>query len=383
MLNNSPRAAEVFLEGGVLEETLAIIRKNALDYRAMRRIPQDIVNRFRTIGVYRALVLKQFGGLELGPADFLGLVETIAEADASCGWVASFGVSATYLAALPLETLHKFYADGPDVVFAGAIFPPQKVQAGDGGFVVSGRWPYASGCTGASMIGVGIAVEGESSGLPRTAVMPASAVTIDETWNTIGLSATGSHDVVVDKVFVSEEWTFTRGGKPTLESPLYAYPSLALAAQVLSVVGLGCARRALNEVLIMGERRSITGAPALGDRPYVQLLVGEAEAELSAARALFYEATHNVWARLSAGESATEADANAVRLAATHAAQASFSVARKCFTIGGIAAVQADHILGRCLQDCAVVAQHAFMASGNYEAAGKVELGRGGRPGYP
>ena len=100
MLNNSPRAAEVFLEGGVLEETLAIIRKNALDYRAMRRIPQDIVNRFRTIGVYRALVLKQFGGLELGPADFLGLVETIAEADASCGWVASFGVSATYLAAL-------------------------------------------------------------------------------------------------------------------------------------------------------------------------------------------------------------------------------------------------------------------------------------------
>ncbi|MCP1246649.1 flavin-dependent monooxygenase [Acetobacter cerevisiae] len=383
MLNDSPRVAEVFLEGGVLEEALAIIRKNALEYRVMRRIPQDIVDRFRKLGVYRALVLKQFGGLEVSPAEFLELIEAIAEADASCGWVASFGVSATYLAALPLDTLRKLYGDGPDVVFAGAIFPPQKVQQGDGGFVVSGRWPYASGCTGASVIGVGIAVDGEGGGLPRTAVMPASAVTIDETWNTLGLSATGSHDVVVENVFVSEDWTFTRGGKPTIENPLYEYPSLGFAAQVLSVVGLGCARRALNEVRVMGERRSITGAPALGDRPYVQMLVGEAEAELNAARAFFYDVTRKVWALLCAGETPTEADANAVRLAATHAAQASFSVAQKCFSIGGIAAVQVDHILGRCLQDCAVVAQHAFMAPGNYEAAGKVGLGRGGRPGYP
>lgn len=383
MLNDSPRVAEVFLEGGVLEETLATIQKDALTYRAMRRVPQDIVERFRKLGVYRALVARQFGGLEVTPMAFLELIEAIAVADASCGWVASFGVSATYLAALPLTTLETLYANGPDVVFAGAIFPPQKVQCTDGGFVVSGRWPYASGCMGASLIGVGIGVEGEAGGLPRTAVMPASAVTIDETWNTIGLAATGSHDVVVENVFVPEEWTFTRGGAPNLDIPLYSYPSLGLAAQVLTVVGLGCARRALDEVRNMAAHRSITGAPTLGDRPYVQQMVGEAEAELGAARALFYAATHNVWDRLCAGQAASVEDANSVRLAATHAAQVAFDVARKCFSMGGIAAVQTDHILGRCLQDCAVVAQHAFMARGNYEVGGKVALGRGGRPGYP
>ena len=74
MLNDSPRVAEVFLEGGVLEETLATIQKDALTYRAMRRVPQDIVERFRKLGVYRALVARQFGGLEVTPMAFLELI---------------------------------------------------------------------------------------------------------------------------------------------------------------------------------------------------------------------------------------------------------------------------------------------------------------------
>lgn len=384
MLNDTPRVAEAFQAGGVLEETLATIRKDALEYRALRRVPQTIIEKFQKIGVYRALVAQRFGGLEATPMEFLELIEAIAQADASAGWVASFGVSATYLAALPIDTLETLYAKGPDVVFAGAIFPPQKAKAVDGGFIVNGRWPYASGCPGASLIGVGIAVEGEEGGLPRTAVMPASAVRIDETWNTIGLAATGSHDVVVEDVFVPAEWTFIRGGEPNLDMPIYSYPSLGFAAQVLTVVGLGCARRALEEVKQMAAgRRSITGAPTMADRAHVQQITGEAEAQLSAARSFFYETTRDVWSRLCAGQAISDAEANLVRLAATNGAQAAFDVARMCFTLGGIAAVQTDHILGRCFQDCAVVAQHAFMARGNYEAAGKVMLGRGGRPGYP
>lgn len=384
MLNDTPRVAEAFQADGVLEETLTTIRKDALEYRALRRVPQTIIEKFQKIGVYRALVAQRFGGLEATPMEFLELVEAIAQADASAGWVASFGVSATYLAALPISTLETLYARGPDVVFAGAIFPPQKAKAVDGGFIVNGRWPYASGCPGASLIGVGIAVEGEEGGLPRTAVMPASAVRIDETWNTIGLAATGSHDVVVEDVFVPAEWTFIRGGAPNLDMPIYSYPSLGFAAQVLTVVGLGCARRALEEVKQMaGGRRSITGAPTMADRAHVQQITGEAEAQLSAARSFFYETTRDVWNKLCSGQAISEAEANRVRLAATNGAQAAFDVARMCFTLGGIAAVQTDHILGRCFQDCAVVAQHAFMARGNYEAAGKVMLGRGGRPGYP
>ncbi|GBR44435.1 acyl-CoA dehydrogenase family protein [Gluconobacter roseus] len=372
------------LKDPALAPLLETIRERALEFRKARRIPQDIVEGFRKAGVYRALVAHCFGGLEASPMAFLSLIETIAHADASAGWVASFGVSATYLAALPISTLEKIYADGPDVVFAGAIFPPQAAERVGNDFIVNGRWPYASGSPGASLIGVGIAVAGESGGLPRTAVMPASSVRIEETWDTIGLAGTGSHDVVVENVPVAEEWTFIRGGKPMLDKPIYQYPSLGLAAQVLTVVGLGCARRALDEVTALAAgRRSITGAPTMADRPHVQAVVGEAEALLSAARAFFYGVTEEAWGLLLDGQTVPETLANRIRLAATHAAQVAAQVARMCFELGGIAAVQSEHILGRCMQDCSVVAQHAFMAKGNYEAAGRVILGRGNRPGYP
>ncbi|GBQ99736.1 acyl-CoA dehydrogenase [Acetobacter nitrogenifigens DSM 23921 = NBRC 105050] len=293
-------------------------------------------------------------------------------------------MSALYLAALPVATLERIYASGPDVVFAGAIFPPQAVGTDGDALIVSGRWPFASGCTGASLLGVGISVPGDAGGLPRTAVVPAASARIEETWNTLGLAGTGSHDVVLDGVRVDPDWTFIRGGEASLEGAIYRYPSLALAAQVLTVVGLGCAQRALDEVMAMAAgRRSITGAPVMADRPYVQTVIGEISAQLSAARSFFYDVTHEAWAVAQGGENASEALANRVRLASTHAAQICAEVARRCFELGGIAAVQNDHILGRCMQDCAVVAQHAFMARGNYEVAGRVMLGRGGRPGYP
>ncbi|AOW49058.1 acyl-CoA dehydrogenase family protein [Acetobacter ascendens] len=384
MLIQTPECKADLAKGPAFDALIEDISSRALEFRENRRITKDIIEKFQEIGVYRALVARQFGGMEVSPMSFLELIERIGWADASAGWVASFGVSATYLVALPLETLKKLYANGPDIVFAGAIFPAQPVQVKNDHFVVKGRWPFASGCTGASFIGVGIAVADEECGLPRTAVLPATDVTIDETWNTIGLSGTGSHDVVVSDVEVAPEWTFIRGGAPSLDLPLYRYPSLCFAAQVLSVVGLGCAQRAIDEVVKMATgRKSITGAPTMADRAQVQAAVGEVSAQLSAARAAFYGVTAEAWDVLSDGGTVTEDLANRIRLAATHAAQTCAEVARTCFALGGIAAVHKDHILARCLQDCVVVAQHAFMGRGNYEAAGRVMLGRGGRPGYP
>ncbi|GBQ34041.1 flavin-dependent monooxygenase [Gluconacetobacter azotocaptans] len=384
MLNHVGICSGVADMDDALAPLLAEIRARALEFRRARKIPEEIVEKFRQVGVYRALVARRFGGMELSPAVFLELIEVIGNADASAGWVASFGISATYLAALPIATLETIYRHGPDVVFAGAIFPPQKAERADDGFIVNGRWPYASGCTGASLIGVGIGIPGEKGALPRTAVMPASAIRIEEVWDTIGLAGTGSHDVVARDVHVPESWTFIRGGAPSMDLAIYRYPSLGFAAQVLTAVGLGCARRAIDEVTEMAAvRQSITGAPTMADRSHVQAELAEAEAMLSSARAFFYAVTEEVWFLVEGGAEVPEALANRIRLAATHGAQVAAAVTRKCFGLGGIAAVQSEHILGRCMQDCAVVAQHAFMARGNYEAAGRVMLGRGGRPGYP
>ncbi|HRH75059.1 MAG TPA: hypothetical protein PLM62_18365, partial [Zoogloea sp.] len=279
------RESDAAHSAAALEALLPEIRQRRKEFEKQQHISPDIIQRFKEIGVYRALVAKRFGGDEKSPAEFCQLIERIAEADGSAGWVASFGIGGVYLAALPLATLEKLYANGPDVVFAGGIFPPQPAELVEGGFKVSGRWSWGSGSMGAEVVGAGILPKNaEGSGLPRMAVMPREKVQIVPNWDVMGLLGTGSHDIVVKDVVVPEEWTFVRGGAASLDTPLYRYPTLSFAAQVLTVVGLGIGRAAINEVLGMAAgRASVTGAPNLGERIYVQLEIARIEAELRAA----------------------------------------------------------------------------------------------------
>ena len=121
-------AAAAAPSAGDMDELLRDIRARRKEFEAQRFISPDIIQRFKKVGVYRALVAKRFGGDEKSPAEFCELIETISKADGSAGWVASFGIGGVYLAALPVATLEKLYANGPDVVFAGGIFPPQPAE---------------------------------------------------------------------------------------------------------------------------------------------------------------------------------------------------------------------------------------------------------------
>ncbi|WP_225899701.1 acyl-CoA dehydrogenase family protein [Croceicoccus gelatinilyticus] len=371
-----------FLE--VPESFLAEMRQRRGEFAALGRLPRDVVERLRGFGTYRALVAKRYGGMETTPARFLEYVETLATADGSVGWVASFGVSSMYLAALPEATLAKIYADGPDVIFAGALFPPQKAERCEGGLKISGRWPFGSGSTGADLIGVGIKVDEEGGGLPRMAVMPSSSATIEDNWDVIGLRGTGSHDIVVKDAVVSDDWTFVRGSAPSLDSPLYRYPAMAFAAQVLAIVGVGVGRAALDELVAMAAGRgSITGAPTLANRPYVQTEVAKAEAKLRSARAFFYEATEDAWATLCAGDPASDKQAMMLRLASSNVARAGCDVAQMAFNLSGTTGIYNDHPLSAFLHDALVVAQHAFLAEGTFQSAGRVMFDLDTPAGYP
>lgn len=369
-----------------LDRLLGQVRARHAEFGAQTHISADVVDLMKHAGVYRAMVAKRFGGDEMHPSDFLRLIETISEADGSAGWVASFGFSAVYLSSLPLPTLEAMYANGPDVVFAGGIFPPQTAFPVAGGLEVSGRWGWGSGCTGADLIGVGIKVDGggPTGGLPLIAVMPADQVRIERNWDVIGLRGTGSYDMVVDKVVVPQEWTFIRGGPSSLDTPLYRYPSMPLAAQVLAVVGLGVARAALDYLIGMaGGRTSITGAPTLADRAYVQTDVAKAEARLRSARALFFEVTDEAFSILKAGDELDAETRSLLRLAATNAAHAGAEVTATVYRLAGTTGIAAGHPIPRFMHDAMIVPQHAFLADGTWQNAGKVLLGLGSVPGFP
>ncbi|NGO48782.1 acyl-CoA dehydrogenase family protein [Streptomyces ureilyticus] len=366
-----------------LERVLALVADRRDEFEEKRHVPRDVVAEFKKAGLYRASTPRRFGGEPLAPAEFLRRIERISEADGSAGWVASFGSSLVYLAALPLETQAELYAEGPDVAFAAGLFPVQAAERAGEGYRISGRWKFASGCKGADVLGVGIKAGEDHGGRPLTAVLRPGQVEIVENWDVVGMRGTGSHDLVVDGVVVPEEWTFVRGGEPAVDEPLYRYPAVAYAAQVLAVVGLGVARAALDHVVTQGGRASFTGGPKAADRATFRIGVGQAEAQLRSARAFFYETTEEVWATVERGDPATAHQASLLRLASTHLAKTSFEVVRAAYQLAGILAIADSSPMQRYLRDASVVPQHAFLQEGIYDAAGAVLTGVQPFPGYP
>ncbi|WP_411153025.1 acyl-CoA dehydrogenase family protein [Streptomyces sp. A30] len=369
--------------GEAFERVLALVSDRREEFEEKRHVPRDVVAEFKKAGLYRASTPRRFGGEPLAPAEFLRRIERISAVDASAGWVASFGSSLIYLAALPLATQAELYAAGPDVAFAGGLFPMQAAERAGDGYRLSGRWKFASGCKGADVLGVGIKAGEDKAGRPLTALLRPEQVEIVENWDVVGLRGTGSHDLVVDGVVVPEEWTFVRGGEPTVDEPLYRYPALAYAAQVLAVVGLGVARAALDHVIAQGGRASFTGGPKAADRATFRIGVAQAEAQLRSVRAFFYETTEEVWAQVESGDPATTHQAGLLRLASAHLAKTSFEVVRAAYQLAGIPAIADSSPLQRYLRDASVVPQHAFLQDTVYDGAGAVLTGVQPFPGFP
>lgn len=369
-----------------LQRLLSEARARRREFARQRRLSGDVVTLMREAGVFRALVARRFGGEEQRPSEFYRVIERISAADGSTGWVASFGHAALYLAALPVGTLEAIYADGPDVIFAGGLFPSRPTQRVDDGILVNGRWSWASGCTAATYLGVGITIDdgGPTAGLPRMAVFPSEQATIIDNWEVNGLAGTGSHDIEVNNVVVPDDWTFIRGGAASLDTPLFRYPAMAIASQVLAVVGLGAARGALDAAIAMaGERASIVGGPRMADRANVQIELARAEARLRSARAFLYETTDQAYEQLAAGDQLSLEMRTLLRLGATHAARTGADVARAAYTMCGTAGIFTDHPLAQSLQDALVVPTHAMIAEGTWQSAGRLLLGLEAAPGFP
>lgn len=371
-----------------LDVLLGHIRDRRGVIEAQRRVPQDIVQGLRDAGIYRAAVPKSLGGDGAPLGDVFRLIERISEADASVGWVASFAPQgANYFGALPTHRLKEIYADGPDVVGAGGLFPLQPAERVDGRLRVNGRWKFGSGSTGADWISVGIVIpddDGKGPPPPRLIVLPAKMVEIVENWEVVGLNGTGSHDLVVKDVVADEDWSFIRGGPVLLDEPICHFPAMSLAALSFAVVGLGAARASLNAICeLAAGKMSITGAPRLGDRVYAQAGIAKAEVQLQAARAFLYDQVDMAWRCVAAGDQVDIEARAMLRLAANHASRAAVDVAEACFTLAGTTAIFLDNPMQRFLRDALVVNQHAFLGDGHFESAGRVLLGMQPAPGFP
>lgn len=357
------------------QNALDVLRERRDEFSEQHYVPKDYVALLKKAGLFGVAVPKQFGGNPQSPATFMRQVEAVSTIDPATGWVASFGSAPVYFASLPVETQRKIYAESTDIVFAAGMFPMFEAEKVDGGFLCSGEWQFASGCKGADLLGMGLRGDESTEGKPVTALIDPAEVNIVENWDVAGMKATGSHNVVADKVFVPEEMTFIRGGEPSIDEPITRYPALAYAAQVLAVVTLGAARGALDHVNQVGSAKSsIAGGNAKGNRPSFKSKLASAEADLRSARAFFYETTESVWRKAEENDVITTEDRTMLRLASTQAAHVGRKAVLAAFDLAGTGAIFTNHPLQRYLQDGLVPAQHAMLQDQTYEAVGAIML---------
>src|SRR4051794_1214163 len=334
----------------------------------------------RDEGVFRMLVPEAVGGLECHPGDLVSTVATLARADGAAGWCAAIGSTSGLMAGyLPPDGAREIYGDPRTI--SGGVFAPRgtAVRSGDGGYSVTGRWPFASGCQYCDWLMGGVLIEGDDPPVPTLMIAPASEVQIhDDTWDTMGLRGTGSHDIEMRDVRIPAEHAASLiADSPTAAGPLYAFPVFGLLALAIGAVGLGIARGALDDVRELAAVRTPTGSRrTMAERPAVQSELAGAEARVGAARALLDEAVASAWdAATNSGEVPVERRA-ALRLAATHAAGAGAEVTTTAYKLGGGSSVyESKSPLPRRFRDAHTVTQHMLVAPATNELAGRLILG--------
>jgi alkylation response protein AidB-like acyl-CoA dehydrogenase len=367
-----------------------LIREYADEAERNRRLSQPVVAALAEAGFFRLYTPRTLGGLEVDPLTFYRVVEEIARIDGSTAWcVFIASTNPPFVKTLADQVAEEVFGRDPHVVTAGAGFPYGKAVIRDGGYVVSGRWPYASGCQHSAWIFtfcnvfVGDQMRLTESGEPevRAVFVPAKQVTILDTWEVSGLAGTGSHDIVLEQVFVPEEHTcqFGPGVTPPgkhFQSPLYRYPLYASVLGLLGAVALGIAQGAVDTCMELAQSKRPAGTTELlRDRPLFHLRLAEAVALVRSARAWLHAAVQQACeAVLARGQVSFEERAD-ILLAAANATRSAASAVDIVYTAAGGTANYRRSPLQRALRDIHAVTQHIFTAPHQFESAGRMLLG--------
>ncbi|HLW69423.1 MAG TPA: acyl-CoA dehydrogenase family protein [Candidatus Binataceae bacterium] len=364
------------------------ITARAAEIESARELPDDLLRELVAAGCFRMLVPRSHGGLEIELPSSLEILEALGRADGSAGWTAMIGAEAVMLLALlPRRRFDSLYANGPDLMGAGSFTPRGEAQVIDGGFEVTGRWPFASGCLHSKWLLANCVVTengrprpGPAPDLPETrfVIFRTEQAQILDTWFASGLRGTGSNDIAVERIRVAHDDTFDRfSGVSSVPGPLYIAATSQFSLHMASV-GVGIAQHAVDDIIALAgsQKRRLFAATALADTPVFQHSLARAEIALRAARALLRSEAEAFWAEASAGRMPTLAEQ--VRCSATGAwvAASAATVVDVCYKHGGGTALYDSSPLQRHLRDIHTLTQHIGLADGWLTRAGAFLLGK-------
>ena len=367
-------------------ELAPLIRECADEAERERRLPDRVVEAMAKAGLYRLAAPRAVGGGETHPFEQIRTIEAVSEADGATGWTLMIGIENLGVvgAGFPRGVARRFF-DDPGLVVSGALNPLGRAVPVEGGYSVSGQWPFASGCENSQYFW-GQCIEtrdGEpardESGrvVLREAFVPRSEYEIIDTWHVSGLRGSGSHDVALRDVFVPAKRMTAVTREGLYESgPLFRLPLYSRLAYNKVGVATGIARAAIDHfTALASEKRPRGSVRPLRERAQAQIALAEAETLLRSSRAFVFEAVGEVWDTTAAGQRPTREQRALVQLACSNAATASVQAVERVHAQAGTSANFTTSPLERCFRDVQVVRQHIMVSSQWVEAAGRVLMG--------
>ena len=361
-----------------------------------RELPPDIVDALHTSGLYRMLFPRSLGGHELPLPVYIQVIEEIAKADASTAWcLGQSSVCSTITASLDHAVAWEMFGkDRRAVLNWGPQGRTAKGIVIDGGYRLTGRWPFASGSRHASWMAAHCTVyqgDGETplngpDGKPeeRTFIFPRASAEIIDNWYVMGLKGTGSDTYAVNDLFVPKERTMIVFGRDPAErrehGPLYLFTTHQLFGASFAGVALGIARSALDAFVELAKSKISSptgGSGALRENAVVQSQVGVAQTELASARVYLMHALDEIWEEAASNGAVSLDKRLQLRMAESQATQTAKHVVDTAYHGAGATAIFQSNPFERRFRDLHTVLQQVQAHYSVFEIIGKHFLGMG------
>jgi alkylation response protein AidB-like acyl-CoA dehydrogenase len=368
-----------------IRELAPEITARAAEIEAAGRVPSDLVDRLKSIGVFRMFVPRSHGGLDLALPAGIAVISALARIDGSVGWTVIVASAAGIFSTLAQREIYdRIYRNGPDVALSGSAQPAGTAEPVAEGWRINGRWLMASGCMHADwMVGScvvtanGKPAAGALGGpVVRGVVLPAQDWEIEDSWHAAGLNGTGSHHIVLRDALVPEANLFDiEGGIPCVPGPLY--PSVRhLLPLFHAAFSVGMAEGTLDELVALAHtgRQQFQAATPMQESEIFQFELGRICADVRAAQAFLQAQTASHWNHALTGTLNGKALLIEGTQAAVWIASTCIRVADASFALAGSSAVYKTSPLQRRLRDLHVAGQHAIAQQRQYVDGGKLLL---------
>lgn len=352
------------------------LKEKAQSTEIERRVSDETTSKFREAGFFKLMQPARFGGYEYGFTAFIDIISELARGCTSSAWGCSLGaVHQWLLGTFPLQAQQDVWGENPDAILCGSYAPATKAEKAEGGYIVQGKWRWASNVDNSQWALLGVMFPADDDGSPPKAgflLAPRSEWTIEDDWHVAGQAGTGSKTVVIDKpLFIPghRKLTFLEAssnnppGAKDNTNPIYKIPFLSAVPVCLVSPILGTAQGAIDAFIDLCGARVTRGAVAgagnqLSQFFPVQSRLAEADASVDAARLLIYRDTAEV-EQLAANGTPIGIDER-IRNRRDHAfaAKLCHEAVQAIFANVGGAGLALDQPIQRMWRDSSAIARH-------------------------